>query len=114
MLLLGGLAGCGAVAPAAPEARYAGALPDCGGPAASLSRRGDVFAFAPGDGSLVIRGRVQGDGGFAGALNTQPPGKPAFVLTVRGRLTEDAATLRFATPRCHADATLARVHPGVF
>jgi hypothetical protein len=107
------LAGCGA-AKQAHEARYTGALPECGLAAATLTRQGEAFAFAPGDGALVIRGAVAADGGFAGTLNTQPPGKPPFELSVHGRIAEETAMLDYATPRCHTHGSLARVHPPMF
>ena len=105
-----GLAGCGTAG--TREIRYAGRLAGCG-PAtpATLTRIGDGFAFAPSDGALILRGRVAADGAFEGALNTQPPGKPAFALTVRGQVGPDGVALSYATPRCAASATLARVRP---
>lgn len=98
------LAGC--ESPPA-ERRFAGALPGCGGPA-TLTRQGDRFAFAPGDGALVLRGPVAADGGFAAELNTQPPGKPAYPLRVSGVVSEESARVAYATPRCRAEATLPR------
>jgi hypothetical protein len=112
-LTLAVLGGCG-LAPAGHEVRYTGALPECGSSAATLTRQGSEFVFAPTDGSLVIHGIVAADGGFAGQLNTQPPGKPPFLLAVTGHLADESATLSYSTPRCRAEATLARVHMGLF
>jgi hypothetical protein len=115
VLLLPG--GCGMAGTAPPaEQRFAGWLAGCGeSSAATLTRIGDSVAFAPADGVLVLRGTVAADGGFTARLNTQPPGKPAFLLTASGMLTADAAAVRYATPRCPlATATLARVRPSLF
>lgn len=105
LLLAGVLAGCGQ-RPAAHPQRYAGRLAGCGDVPASLVRVGNSFSFAPGDGVLVIRGAVAPDGGVAGALNTQPPGKPAFPLRVTGRIDGAQAVLDYTTPRCAAHAVL--------
>ncbi len=70
---------------------------------------GGDFAFAPGDGVLVIRGKVGPDGALEGNLNTQPAGKPAYVLGVTGRLSMHTATLTYVTPRCQYQATLTEV-----
>jgi hypothetical protein len=102
-----GLAACGRGA--SQEARFAGALPTCGLPASTLVRQGDHFSFSPGDGALTIEGTVAADGGFAGILNTQAPGKPPFLMTVRGKIGDDEATLDYATPRCAAQAKFARM-----
>ncbi len=92
-------------------ARYSGALPGCGLAAATLVRTDDRFSFSPDDGALTILGTVAADGAFAGTLNTQPPDKAPFVLSVRGRISSEQASLDYATPRCRASAPLARVHP---
>ncbi len=94
--------------------RYTGTLPGCGLGASTLTRQGEKFAFAPGDGVLSILGPVAPNGGFAGTLNTQPPDKPAFSLSVHGTIGEDTAVLDYMTPRCQAHATFARVHPPLF
>jgi hypothetical protein len=105
-LVLGLLAGCGAHL--AEETRYRGTLAGCGAPMpASLIAKGNAFVFAPGDGALVIKGEVGADGAFAGSLNTQPPGKPPFLLRVQGRLDPAAAEVAYATPRCQASGRLA-------
>ena len=72
----------------------------------ALVTAGLLLSFAPGDGALILRGAVAADGGLAGELNTQPPGKPPFLLTVHGHLDEARATLTYATPRCTTTATL--------
>jgi hypothetical protein len=100
-------------APSGHEVRYTGALPGCGLAAATLTRRDDQFSFTPGDGVLTMLGTVAPDGGFSGSLNTQPPGKPPFLLSVTGRIAEEQATLDYATPRCRAAATFSRVHPSL-
>jgi len=102
------LCGC---APGGEGARYSGALPGCGLAAATVVRTDDRFAFSPGDGALTIVGTVAADGGFAGTLNTQAPDKTPFVLSVRGRIASEQASVDYATPRCRASALLARVHP---
>ena len=106
------LAGCGG--PAAPHPlRYTGALAGCGLAAATLAQQGPAFTFTPGDGVLTIGGSIGADGSFQGTLNTQPAGKPAFVLQVRGRIAGESATVDYTTPRCHAHATLTLVHPAL-
>ncbi len=106
------LAGCGKPAP--HPLRYTGALPGCGLAAATLARQADSFTFAPGDGVLTIAGKIAADGGFSGSFNTQPAGKPPFMLRVAGRIEAESATLDYTTPRCHAHATLTLVHPAMF
>jgi hypothetical protein len=102
------LAGCGSRV--AEETRYRGTLAGCGAPMpASLVAGRGSFAFAPGEGVLVIRGSVGADGAFAGSLDTQPPGKPPFVLSVQGRLDPAAAEVAYATPRCQASGRLTAV-----
>ena len=112
-LAMAALAGCGGQATPHPL-RYTGALPGCGLAAATLARQGDSFTFTPGDGVLTIPGKIAADGGFSGSFNTQPPGKPPFVLSVAGRIDADLATLDYTTPRCRAHATLTVVHPPMF
>ncbi len=113
MLIAGGLlalASCGT--PVTRESRYTGQITGCG-PAtpATLARAEDTFTFAPSDGVLVLRGKVAADGSLTATLNTQPPGKPPYVLSVSGHIDPEAVTLRYATPTCKAaPATLARVH----
>ena len=104
------LDGCGAVG----QLHYTGALPGCGLATATLTQHGDAFVFTPGDGVLMISGAVAADGSFTGALNTQPAGKPPFLLSVHGRIGVEQATLDYTTPRCTAHATFARVHPPLF
>jgi hypothetical protein len=114
--LLGGCAGAARATGQPAGLRYAGTLRGCGSSQpASLSRSGDSFAFAPGDGALVLRGTLAADGSFSATLNTQPAGKPAYLLVVQGRADAGAATLRYSTPRCAAaTAVLAPVAGGVF
>jgi hypothetical protein len=102
------LSGC---APSGEGGRYSGTLAGCGLAAATLVRTDSRFAFSPGDGALTIVGTVGTDGGFAGTLNTQPPDKAPFVLSVRGRIAAEQASVDYATPRCRASAMLARAHP---
>jgi hypothetical protein len=90
------------------DARYIGALPGCGLGASTLAHHADHVAFTPGDGALVLQGAVGPDGGFAATLNTQPPGKPEYLLRVSGRIAGDQARVEYVTPRCHATATLTR------
>ncbi len=102
LVLVLAVAGC-----AAAPRRFAGTLAGCGAPlTATLTRAGDAFAFAPGDGPLVLRGQVAADGTLSGSLNTQPPGKPAYMLAVAGRLAPGGATLTYTTPRCTATGEL--------
>ena len=102
------LAGC--TTALSEQTRYHGTLAGCGAPMpASLVRDKAAFAFAPGDGVLVIKGTVAADGGVSGTLNTQPPGKPPFALSVRGRLDPAGAELTYATPRCQASGRLPAV-----
>jgi len=102
------LAGCSTAL--SEQTRYHGTLTGCGAPIpASLVRDGATFAFAPGDGVLVIKGTVAPDGSVSGALNIQPPGKPPFALTIRGRLDPAGAELSYASPRCQASGRLPAV-----
>ncbi len=102
------LAGC---ALGEPSARYTGTLAACGLAAATLVRIDNKFAFSPGDGALTVEGTVAANGGFAGTLNTQPPDKAPFVLSVRGRILGEMATVDYTTPRCRASAQFNLVHP---
>jgi hypothetical protein len=111
LLLVVALGGCGGRV--VHQDRYTGSLPGCGLAAATLTRAGDQFAFAPGDGVLTIRGTIAPDGSIAGTLNTQPPDKPAFLLSLHGTIGAASATLDYATPRCHARGTLVRASPGL-
>lgn len=101
----GSLAGCEQrVTPHAQ--RYSGRLSGCGDVPASLVSADRSFSFVPGDGVLVIRGDIGPDSAFDAVLNTQPAGKPAFVLRVSGRLGPTQAMVDYATPRCRAHAVL--------
>jgi len=111
------VAGCTTVDDAAAqpaEIRYAGTLSGCGqSNPATLTRIRGAFAFAPSDGVLVLRGTVAADGSLSATLNTQPPTKPPFLLTVHGHATTEAATVSYTTPVCpEATATLTRVRRG--
>lgn len=89
------------------QQRFVGPLRGCGaGQAATLTRIGADFAFAPDNGALLIRGRVARDGSLAGQFNTQPAGKPPYVLAVSGRIADGTATLRYVTPHCTAEGRL--------
>jgi hypothetical protein len=116
-LLVAGCAALGAGGRQPAEQRFTGQLIGCGGgaTAATLTRTGDAIAFAPDDGVLVLRGTVAADGTFTARLNTQPAGKPAYLLTAAGQVGEDGATVSFAAPTCaRATATLTRVRGGLF
>lgn len=90
------------------EQRYVGTLSGCGAPqTATLVRRRAVFAFAPDSGGpLVVRGSVAPDGTIAGQINTQPPGKPPYLLRVTGTLGPLQASVSYVTPRCTASGQL--------
>ena len=96
--------------------RFAGQLSGCGETtAATLTRTADAVSFAPSDGVLVLRGTVAADGAFTARLNTQPPGKPPFLLTATGQVDAESATVSYVTPRCpQATATLKRMHYALF
>ncbi|MDA8253602.1 MAG: hypothetical protein M0Z28_31115 [Rhodospirillales bacterium] len=99
------LTGCGAALNA--QQRYSGTLAGCGETmSATLTRVGDGFAFAAADQSLLLRGKIMPDGRFSGSLDTQPAGKPPYVLSVTGRFGAAAAELRYSTPRCTATGRL--------
>ncbi len=93
------------------DARYVGAFPGCDMKTATLARRADRFVFTPGDGALAIEGPIGADGTFTGTLNTQPPGKPEFILRVEGSISVEQAWVDYVNPRCQTSTTLARVHP---
>ncbi len=101
------LAGCGGAVP--EVARYAGPLPGCGLSASTLVRQGGQFSFTPGDGVLTIAGDVAGDGGYAGALNTQAPHKTPFILHVQGKAEAEQASVDYEAPNCRTSGTLPRV-----
>lgn len=90
------------------EHRYVGTLSGCGAPqTATLVRRRTTFAFAPDtDSPLVVRGSVGQDGTIKGELNTQPPGKPPYLLSVTGTLGPRQASVSYVTPRCTASGRL--------
>ena len=95
------------ITPAAARQRYTGQLAGCAAPMpATLVRQRDRFAFTPDNGALMLRGRITPDGHLAATLNTQPPGKPPYVLAVEGTIDGAAARLRYTTPRCAATGTL--------
>lgn len=90
------------------EQRYVGTLSGCGAPqTATLVRRRAAFAFTPAtDSPLVVRGSVAKDGTIEGQLNTQPPGKPPYLLGVTGTLGPRQASVTYVTPRCTASGRL--------
>src|SRR5206468_3137486 len=96
------------------QQRYTGTVNGCGAAAATFTRVGGQFAFAPTDGVLILRGTVAADGAFAGSLNTQPPGKAPFVLAVSGKVDAETVALSYRTPQCQVAATLTRAHSGIF
>jgi hypothetical protein len=92
------------------QGRYTGIVSDCGEPQpATLVRMGDRFVFTPGDGAIVLRGQVAIGGVLAATLNTQPPGKPPYLVTLTGRMDDRTAELWYATPRCTSHGRLTRV-----
>ncbi len=95
-------------APLSVEQRYVGTLNGCGAPqTATLVRRRTSFAFAPDTaGPLVLHGSVGQDGTIDGGLNTQPPGKPPYLLRVTGTLGPHQASVSYVTPRCTATGQL--------
>ena len=103
-----------ACAARAHEQRYTGALDGCGISTATLNRQGDEAAFTPGDGVLVLRGTVGADGSLIATLNTQPAGKPPYMLKVQARFAGESAAVTYTTPKCTAQGSLALVHPGLF
>ncbi len=106
MCLLVFLSECGADISA--QRRYTGSLAGCDGTmTATLTLIGNQFAFAPANGALVIRGTVAANGSLSGSLDTQPAGKPPYLLTVAGTAAREAVTLTYVTPRCTAQGTLA-------
>lgn len=99
------LAGC-----AAPERRYVGAGPACGGATgpATLVRRGTEVALTPSDGAVVLRGRVDAAGQVQASW--APPARgtaasrkqPPATRTAIGTIDADGAHLRLAAPGCEA------------
>jgi hypothetical protein len=93
------------------ERRYVGALAGCEAFAgashnATLTRNADVVVFTPDDGTLMLTGTLAADGTLMLRRNTQPAGKPPYVLTVSGRVAAGQATLTYVTPRCQAHGVL--------
>lgn len=90
------------------EQRYVGTLSGCAAPqTATLVLRRKTFAFTPDtDSPLVVRGSIGQDGTIKGELNTQPPGKPPYLLTVTGALGPRRVSVSYVTPRCTAAGQL--------
>ncbi len=90
------------------ERRYVGIISDCGVNGHStltyvpIGHGEGRFAFAPGDGALIIRGSVARGGEMAGNLNTQPAGKAPFILSVGGKIRKDSADVTYSTATCRA------------
>jgi hypothetical protein len=92
------------------ERRYTGQLAGCAltGPS-TLMRSDKTFAFTPGDSSIIIRGPVGADNSFYGSLDTQPPGKPPYLLAVKGRFDAAGAAVSYSTPNCFVNGRLTLV-----
>jgi hypothetical protein len=117
-VLLGGCA-----APLTAETRYAGAVTPSGGicltdanrpPHGTLTVKGEHVAFAPDDGTLVIPGRIEADGGIFAQRDTPGANHKPFVMRLQARRQGDSITGTFTTPRCTSNVSLTRVHMPVF
>jgi hypothetical protein len=101
------------------DARLVGELEPAGGtacdqpmPATLVLRFKDhAAAFTPNDGTLILRGAVNEDGEVRAALNTAPPTKPPYLLTLEGRLNGDAFNGLYRTPLCTYKADLVSPTP---
>jgi hypothetical protein len=118
------LAGCTG-APA--QIRYAGKLTGCGPETpATLVATPDHFVFAPSDGVVIITGSVAPDRTLAGSFT---PGAPAgeskdqgktqstrrapMVISIEGKLDDEAFHGTYATPTCRVPVALTRVHTSI-
>ncbi len=99
--------------------RYTGVLSTqsgvCGLSAASdgqfkgvLTIRGDDVLFAPEQGVVVLRGRVDPAGHVVAADSQTGADHKPFTMVFEGDLHGDAITGRYATPRCRASVALSR------
>ena len=124
------LQGC-AGAPA--QVRYTGTLTGCGPDTpATLVATPDHFVFAPSDGVLIITGSVAPDRTLAGSLTTgatannskdpnnkdqaktQSTRRAPTVISIEGKLDDEAFHGTFATPTCRVPLALTRVHTSIF
>lgn len=108
------LAGC-----AGRDGRYVGAVDaDEGacGLAASGGRtngalvvRGGEVIFAPDEGVLLLRGRIDAQGHVTASLQMPGVDRTPFTMVFEGDLRDGRVSGRYATPRCRASVRLDRV-----
>lgn len=112
------LAGCAAAADR--DGRYAGAVDADGGVCGSaigghangtLLLRGQDAMFAPDDGVMVLRGRVDAAGHVTASATTPGIDHKPFAMVFEGDLRDGRVNGRYATPRCRAVVRLDRVGP---
>jgi hypothetical protein len=108
------------------QLRYTGKLTGCGPEtSATLVAAGDHFVFAPSDGVLIIDGSVAPDRTLAGSLTTNPTGekdqaktqstrRTPMVISIEGKLDDEAFHGTYATPTCRVPIALTRVHASIF
>ena len=108
-LALGGCATIGnELSTQAYDQRYTGEIQPMGGvhctdamPATLVTRAADLsVVFTPNDGALVIRGSMSREGQVLARLNTAPPNRPPYLLSLEGRLEKAGFSGVYQTPQC--------------
>ncbi|MGC8524329.1 MAG: hypothetical protein ACP5M5_08585 [Acidibrevibacterium sp.] len=108
-LALGGCATIGKeLSTQAYDQRYTGEIQPMGGvhctdsmPATLVTRAADLsVVFTPNDGALVIRGSMSRDGQVLARLNTAPPNRPPYLLSLEGRVEKAGFSGVYQTPQC--------------
>jgi hypothetical protein len=70
-------------------------------PATLVTRAADLsVVFTPNDGALVIRGSMSREGQVLARLNTAPPNRPPYLLTLDGRIEKGGFSGVYQTPQC--------------
>jgi hypothetical protein len=90
------------------DQRYTGEIQPMGGiactdsmPATLTTRAADLsVVFTPNDGALVIRGSMSREGQVLARLNTAPPNRPPYLLSLEGRVENGMFSGVYQTPQC--------------
>lgn len=111
-LALLALGGCGTIGNALStqsyDQRFTGEIFPIGGvhctdqmPATLVTRAADLsVVFTPNDGALVLRGSMSREGQVLARLNTAPPSRPPYLLTLEGRIEKGVFSGVYQTPQC--------------
>ena len=109
LLALGGCATIGReLSTQVYDQRYTGEILPMGGvhctdsmPATLVTRKADLsVVFTPNDGALVLRGSMSREGEVLARLNTAPPNRPPYLLTLTGRIEKGMFSGVYQTPQC--------------